>query len=312
MPAGRKRKLWFLALSSLATYVAIILVLMLLEDRLLYCTGNHQGNWRAPPHDLQVQELWLRAADGCPIHAWWSPCPNAKGAVLYCHGNGRNLSHSGDTLVAMVRALGRGVLVFDYPGFGRSGGQSTEAGCYAAADAAYDWLVRQVPPQQIVILGQSLGGGIATDLASRRPHGALVLFKTFTSVPDLAQSKLPFLPARWLVHNHFENLAKIAQCRGPVFISHGDQDDLIPLSQARRLYRAAPEPKRLYLLKGWGHHGSFTQELLEEINRFLEETAVVEAGPVHSLAPWSLGECSRLHASASTPLSSISVSSATE
>jgi hypothetical protein len=90
------------------------------------------------------------------------------------------------------------VLVFDYPGFGQSDGTPTEAGCYASGEAAFSWLASR--------------GGVAVDLASRHPHKALALFKTFTSIPDVAQSNVPIFPCRWLVRNRFENLRKIPHC----------------------------------------------------------------------------------------------------
>src|SRR5207248_5963463 len=125
------------------------------------------------------------------------------------------------------------VLIFDYPGYGRSEGSPSEAGCYAAAEAAYAWLVQtqQVPPGQIILYGGSLGGGVAVELARRQPHRALILVSTFTSIPDMAQQLYPWLPARWLVRNRFDSLAKIGQCTQPVFIAHGTADGLLPYTQ---------------------------------------------------------------------------------
>jgi len=170
-----------------------------------------------------------------------------------------------------MQGLKISLLLFDYPGYGRSGGQPSEAGCYAAANAAYDWLQRQVAPEHIVIAGQSLGGGVAVDLASRRPHGALVLFKTFTSVPDVAAYQCPLVPARWLAHNRFDNLAKIRRCGGPTLIAHADSDDLVPLAQALELFAAACEPKSFCLLSGCSHRGSFPGDFFNTLKTFLDE-----------------------------------------
>ena len=113
--------------------------------------------------------------------------------------------------------MGQAVLIFDYPGYGRSGGRPSESGCYAAADTAHAWLtaVRRVPADRLVILGRSLGAGVAVDLACRRPHRALVLYSPFTSFPDLAQEKCRWLPARRLLRNRFDNLSKIAGVHAP-------------------------------------------------------------------------------------------------
>ena len=146
--------------------------------------------------------------------------------------------------------------MFDYPGFGRSSGQPSEAGCYAAGDAAYDWLreVQKVPGERIILYGGSLGGGTATDLASRRPHRALVLVACFTSFPDMAQTRFPWLPGRWLVHNRFDNLGKIADCRGPVFIAHGTRDGLIPFAHVRASVRRRRRAETLLPHDNFGHN----------------------------------------------------------
>lgn len=269
------RTKWRWLLGASAAYVAVLVVLLLLEDTLLY-RPKHNTQWLTPPPNLAAEDVWLTAA-GVRVHAWWCPCPGADGAVLFCHGNSGNISQrSGDTILKLMHALQESVLIFDYPGYGQSDGVPSESGCYAAADAAYDWLSARVAAARIDIMGQSLGGGVATDLASRRPHRALVLAKTFASFPEVAQSQLPMFPARWLVRNRFDNLAKIGACTGPVFIAHGDRDHLIPLSQAQRLFEAAPVPKRFLLMRGHGHHGGLSAELFAELAEFLPRLATRE------------------------------------
>ena len=102
---------------------------------------------------------------------------------------------------------------------------------------------RGVAPQRIVLFGGSLGGGVATELATRHPHRALVLVSTFTSFPDEAQDVVPWLPGKWLARNQYNNLAKLASIRGPVFVAHGTQDELISYHMSEKLYHAASGPK---------------------------------------------------------------------
>jgi fermentation-respiration switch protein FrsA (DUF1100 family) len=247
-----------------------VTLLLLLEDRLLYHPRRHGDPWLSPPPGLTIEEVWLPAANLGAVHAWWCLYPGADGAVLFCHGNAGNLSQRGKDIEAIQHGLQQSVLIFDYAGYGRSPGEPSEAGCYAAANAAYDWLVQRVSPQRLIILGQSLGGGVAIDLASRRPHRTLAVFKTFTSVPDIALAKFPLLPT-WLARNRFNNLAKIRQCTGPVFIAHGDCDHLIPLEQGERLFEAAPCPKRFFRMQGCGHHGAISADFLRPLADFLQE-----------------------------------------
>jgi pimeloyl-ACP methyl ester carboxylesterase len=286
-----------LCLAAVCAYAGLLVVLMALEDRLLYHPNRHKGmDWRPPPADLPVRDVWLSTKAGRRIHAWWHARPGARRAVLYCHGNAGNLSHHAQPIAALARILDAAVLTFDYPGYGQSEGAPSEEGCYAAADAAYDWLVGQVPAERIVLLGQSLGGGVATDLASRRPHQVLALFKTFTSIPDVAQRQLPFVPARWLVHNRFDNGTKIDRC-GAAFIGHGACDHLIPLAQAQRLFDAAQEPKRFFLMKGCGHHGTLAPDFLAGLADFLETLDAARQPSSANLSVQDLTQLLRIHLS---------------
>jgi fermentation-respiration switch protein FrsA (DUF1100 family) len=209
-------------------------------------------------------------ADGTRIHAWWCPCPGAGGAVLFCHGNAGDLTTWAGTVAQMMDGVKESVLVFDYPGFGRSGGQPSEAGCYAAADAAYEWLrASGVAAERITIFGISLGGGVAVDLASRRPARALVLVKTFTSVPDVAEHVLAGVPAGWVMSNRFDSAAKIGRCPQPVFVAAGTDDRLIPYRDGVRLYEAATSPKSFFPLEGSDHNDSLPPRFFAAVGRFL-------------------------------------------
>jgi fermentation-respiration switch protein FrsA (DUF1100 family) len=250
---------------------------MSLENRLLYHRTRASNDWIAPSPGLAAQDVWLDSSDGTRIHAWWCPVAGSRRALLYCHGNARNLSHRQKNITALQQTLGESVLIFDYPGFGRSEGEPSEAGCYAAAEAAYNWLVQRVPAERIILFGKSLGGGVATELAVRRPHAALVLAKTFTSVPDVAQRQVPVVPLRWLMRNRFDSLAKIDRCPSPLLIAHGEYDHLIPFAQAERLFAAAPAPKRFFVMKNCSHHGGLPPDFLAALAVFVKETVPVSA-----------------------------------
>jgi fermentation-respiration switch protein FrsA (DUF1100 family) len=151
------------------------------------------------------------------------------------------------------------VLLFDYRGYGRSGGEPTdERGLYADADAAYDFVTkaRGVPPRRVVLYGQSLGTAAATDVAARRECGALVLESGLSSAGDMAGALMPWLPrfVRGLTKNRLDSVNKLPRVGCPVFVAHGERDEIIPASQGRKLYEAAPEPKRLHLVEGAGHN----------------------------------------------------------
>jgi fermentation-respiration switch protein FrsA (DUF1100 family) len=264
---------------AILSYLGVVIVLQFLENRLLFHPVRAAQEWLPPPN-ARVQDVDLFTVSGTRIHGWWCPVKNwhpGQEAMLYCHGNAGNLSYRSQAIALWQQALGISLLVFDYPGYGRSDGTPTEAGCYASADAAYDWLTRtmKVPPDRILIYGGSLGGAVAVDLASRQPHRALILAKTFTSIPEAAQSVYPWLPARWLVRNRFDNLAKIAQCTRPIFIAHGTSDRLVPLAHGKRLFEAAREPKHFLAMPGLDHNDGLSPEFFAALRSFLEEVSPV-------------------------------------
>jgi fermentation-respiration switch protein FrsA (DUF1100 family) len=242
-----------------------------LENRLLYYpVPTKPGDGQPMPTPL-IRDVYLRTADDNQIHARWFQHPQATGAILYCPGNAGNLEYRNRLVSDLAAELKMSVLIFDYPGYGESQGHPTEKGCYAAATAAYDWLTHDagIPPDHLIIYGESLGGGVAVDLASRRPHRTLVLVRTFSSVPDVAQARF-LLPIAWLVQNRFDSLSKIADCRQPVFIAYADKDQVIPGGQAQKLKAACPGPAELFLLKGLGHNDPPGPDFYAALRSFLD------------------------------------------
>lgn len=203
---------------------------------------------------LDYEDLWLTAADGARINAWFVRADEPIGHVLYAHGNGGNIGDRSPVL-ALLAAAGLDVLTFDYRGYGRSPGRPNERGMYLDARAARRALLerRGVDPERVVYLGKSLGGGVMTELATAHPPAAMILMSTFTGLRDAAHTIYPFLPTR-LVPDAFPSLRRIRTLRVPLFVMHGDADELLPVEMGRRLHAAAPGPKRLLIYPGAGHN----------------------------------------------------------
>jgi fermentation-respiration switch protein FrsA (DUF1100 family) len=259
-------------------------LILAFEKKLLFFPARAEDAWVNPAqYGLSVEDVYLESSDGNKLHGWWCPCAGvdpSAGAVLYLHGNAGNLSYRAGSIVDWHDGVRLPVFIIDYPGYGRSTGTPSEKGCYAAANAAYDWLINEqkVPPDRIIFYGGSLGGAPAIELALHRPHRVLVLTRTFTSIPDMANALYPWLlPARWLIQNRFDNLGKIGRCPKPIFLAHGDVDQVVPFAQGKRLYEAAPEPKRFYLLAGLDHNQPLGEGFFAELLDFL---AQVESRPV--------------------------------
>jgi uncharacterized protein len=230
----------------------------------------------ATPADmgLAYEEVDLRTEDGETLSAWWVPAPEARGAFLLLHGNAGNISHRLG-YAAIFRRLGYSTLLVDYRGYGDSTGEPSEEGTYLDATASWAWLTqtRRIAPGDIVVFGESLGGGVATWLASRHTPRALVLASTFTSIPDLAEELYPYLPVRLLARVRYDNLARLGDINAPLLIMHSPDDEIVAYRHARRLFEAAREPKRFFELAG-GHNESFAvkqEEWVKALADFLVE-----------------------------------------
>ncbi len=246
-----------------------------IERRLLFRPVSAARSWVEPPSALHAQDVFLPISKSVTIHAWWC-VPDGwlpeNGVVLYSHGNAGNLSHRAEGVGRWLSLLGRAVLLYDYPGYGKSTGKPGEPGCYAAGEAGLEWISREagVSPEQILLYGGSLGGAIAIELATRRPHRALVSVSAFTSVPDMAKKQYPWLPAGPFLRHRFDNLSKIGRCRGRVFLAHGTADRYVPFSMGERLFAAAPAPKRFFPMIDHDHYHSPGPDFYVELRRFLD------------------------------------------
>ena len=221
---------------------------------------------------LGYVDLRLTAADGARLHAWFVPLKPRSPVVLFCHGNAGNISHRLDKLLILRRA-GAAVLLFDYRGYGRSSGKPDEQGTYLDAETAYLWLTegQNIPAQDIVVHGESLGGAVALELALRRRVKGLILESAFTSTVDMGRLMFPFLPVNRIVRFRYDNLAKIGKLACRTLVMHSPEDDIVPYDMGQRLFAAAPQPKTFCELTGLHNDGFLDSGPVYEqaITRFL-------------------------------------------
>jgi len=279
------RKLIKTLIGLLLTCLLIVLMLRWFEhsqvyhpDRVLTATGAELGR--------PFEDVRFKAGDGVELNGWFFPAATnshrPRLAVLVCHGNAGNISHRLDTCAALL-ATGVSVFVFDYRGYGRSQGRPSEEGTYRDAQAAYQWLRQKgFAGTNIIAFGESLGGGIATELAAREPVGGLVLESTFTSITDMGAELFPWLPVRWLGTIRYDTRSKLPRLHIPVMVMHSPTDDLIGFQHGQRNFAAAKEPKLFWEIKG-EHNDPLadTKHFIVGMETFLK---LVETGHVASSA----------------------------
>lgn len=194
---------------------------------------------------LGVEALWLEASFG-RVEAWYLP-PESTGkpcpAVIFAHGNGELIDYWPDEL-GRFASMGIGLLLVEYPGYGRSAGSPSQSSISEAFTLAYDQLIARpdVDAARIVLFGRSLGGGAVCDLALRRPSAALILMSAFKSVKAFA---VRYLAPSFLIRDPFDNVEAVRRYSGPMLVIHGDSDEVVPLGHGQALHAAARNGKMI-------------------------------------------------------------------
>ncbi|QJE72932.1 alpha/beta hydrolase [Aerophototrophica crusticola] len=227
----------------------------------------------AVPEDAGLPDfrvVTVTTADGLSIDGWFVP-PREEGlpTIVLFHGNGGHLGYRADKARVFQKA-GYGVFLAGYRGYGGNPGSPTEQGLYADARAALDWLVGQgISGQKLVIYGESLGTGVATQMATERKAAALVLEAPFTSLSDAAASHYPIFPVRLLLKDRFDSLSRIGNVGSPLLVIQGEKDRVVPTRLGKALFARANEPKTSVWLPQAGHNDLMAHGLAEKVVGFL-------------------------------------------
>jgi uncharacterized protein len=245
--------LWIkLTLGVAALYGALGIAGYLGQRKLMYFPDRE----RVEPATLGlagVEERVIQTPDGARLIAWYGKAQPGRPTLLYFHGNGGSLAIRASR-IARYMEEGWGVYMMTYRGYGGSSGSPTEAANVADARLAHAALVREgVPPASIIAYGESLGSGIAVQLAAELPVAGVILDAPYTSIVDVAARAYPFLPVRLLLIDRYETTRYIGRVKAPLLILHGQQDGVVPVAMGRELARLAHEPKQLVIFPNGSH-----------------------------------------------------------
>ncbi|MGL5009644.1 MAG: alpha/beta hydrolase [Paracoccaceae bacterium] len=254
-------------------YLAVLAAMFLFQRNLQYFPTN-----RAPaPATLGLTGVTvetLTTPDGETLRLWYAPAPANNPTILFFHGNAGEVADRADRF-AFWQVQGYGVAFLSPRGYGGSTGRITEDGLITDATTAYDWLIaRSVPAEKIILIGESLGTGLAVQLAAKRPVAAVVLEAPYTSAADVAARAYPWLPVRLLMKDQLRSIDHIAAVTAPILILHGTDDRVIPYDLGRALYDATTAPTMFTTLEGQGHEALYDPATWSQEAAFLKSTLV--------------------------------------
>ena len=209
-----------------------------------------------PSYARDAEERFFNSDDGARLHALHWPATPGRPTILFFHGNAQSVFEW-----ALIREdflpLECGLLLVDYPGYGKSTGSPSEASLYACGHAALKFAEQSLhlSDNYLILFGKSLGGGVVCEIAQQRAFKAVVLESTFTSIPAVARNLIPILPADAMLRTErYDSIEKIGAFKSPVLVIHGEKDNLIPVSEGKKLFVRASSPKSLYLAENAGHN----------------------------------------------------------
>jgi len=254
---------------AVVSYAAVVAVMYFAQRSLLF-PGATSGGTGVAASVPWAQRVTIPTPDGEQLAALHVKAADGRPTFLFFPGNGDNIADYG-FLGDALAGRGFGLLALSYRGYPGSTGSSSETGLLVDGLAAFDWLAANAASSPVVILGRSLGTGVAVNTAAERNATALVLVSAYDSVMAVAAGTYPYLPVTTLIRDPFRSDLRIARVSESKLFIHGDLDGSIPLSAGKKLFAAAPEPKQFSVQKGLGHNDIWAPAVVDEIMAFADQ-----------------------------------------
>lgn len=235
-------------------YAVLVVALFFFQRKLLYFPDRNI----MPPESYGLEgfaDLRATSADGTRVQLWYKAAQSGFPTIIYFHGNAAHLGNRAGTYHSFTQA-GFGLLALSYRGYGKSEGTPSENGIYQDARAAIAYARHElnIPANKLIYYGESLGSGVAIQVANEQPPGAVVLEAPYTSVAQRAAEIYFYVPVQLLIRDRFESYRKIGGVHAPLLILHGLQDTVIPIAHGKAILAQANEPKQAYFFPNIGHN----------------------------------------------------------
>ncbi len=275
-----------LVLALASAYAVVAVAAFIAQRKLMYFPDRT----RVSPASFAltgVEERLLKTPDGETLVAWYGRATPGRPTLLYFHGNAGNLANRSERVRKYI-ARGIGVYILSYRGYSGSTGRPSERANVADAKLAYEALIADgVAPDDIILYGESLGSGVAVQLAAEKPVGGVILDAPYTSIVDVAADAYPYFPVRPFLFDRYESLRYLPKIEAPLLVIHGEEDEVIPISMGRAVYAAANNPKEIVTFPGAGHSDHHFYGSGEEVFRWIDSvsSAPLTAGPEKQMRP---------------------------
>ena len=260
--------LYFTVSSIIIAYIVVIIFVYFYQRNLLYHPS--ENNYQNDTIQFNHQEIFIKVNDEIKLKSWIinKDLKNFKTLVFF-HGNAGDLSNRIYKLNELDK-LNINILLISWRGFSGNEGYPTEKNLYEDAEAAIKWLnKKKVSNSQIILYGESLGTGVAVEIASKNNFNSIILESPFTSIENSAKIYYPYLPVRFLLKDRYDSISKIKKINSPILIMHGRKDDIVPFFMGKKLFEKANSPKDSYFTDIDDHMMEFNSQLLNKIKDFI-------------------------------------------
>ena len=262
--------LYFTVSSIIIAYIVVIIFVYFYQRNLLYHPS--ENNYQNDTIQFNHQEIFIKVNDEIKLKSWIinKDLKNFKTLVFF-HGNAGDLSNRIYKLNELDK-LNINILLISWRGFSGNEGYPTEKNLYEDAEAAIKWLnKKKVSNSQIILYGESLGTGVAVEIASKNNFNSIILESPFTSIENSAKIYYPYLPVSFLLKDRYDSISKIKKINSPILIMHGRKDDIVPFFMGKKLFEKANSPKDSYFTDIDDHMMEFNSQLLNKIKDFIKK-----------------------------------------
>ena len=256
-------------ITILLIYLSVLFFLFFFQRSLLYLPNVN--NYFGDPLNVDIERVQIRTSDNINLVGWFHKKDLIKfKTIVYFHGNAGKLENRIHKL-NHFKDMDINFLIISWRGYSGNSGKPSEKGLYTDGKSTIDWLKNiGLSEKDIILYGESLGTGIATEIAQNKKFAGLILETPFTSMVDAAKNVYPYIPVGLLLKDKYENHKKIKKINIPVLIMHGEVDQIVPFKMGKKIYEMANQPKYSYFTKYDNHMMEYDEKLIFALNSFIK------------------------------------------